>query len=94
MPLLESRISAVPPVCNPIAEFSRLAALDVVLVFTADVLDVAELDDEPVVPLPPDVLVEDEEDAPDEVLEPPPEAEVGVVGWKKLLPAPNPTLPA
>lgn len=64
------------------------------LVFAADVLDVAELDEELVVLLLPDVLVEDEEDEPDEVLEAPPEAEVGVVGWKKLLPAPNPTLAA
>jgi hypothetical protein len=65
-----------------------------VLVFAADALDVAELDEELFVPLLPDVLVEVDEEEPDEVLELLPEAEVGVVGWKKLLPAPNPTLPA
>jgi len=81
----------VLPVCRASAEFSRPTALDDVLVFVADVLDVAELAEELVVLLEPDGLVEDE---PDDVLEELPEVEAGVVGWKKLLPAPKPILAA
>jgi hypothetical protein len=91
MPLLESRVSAVLPVCRASAEFSKPTALDAVLVCVDDVLDVVELADELVVLPEPDVLVEDE---PDAVLEELPEVEAGAVGWKKLLPAPKPTLAA
>jgi hypothetical protein len=63
-----------------------------VLVFAAGVLAVAALDEELVAPLLPDV--EDDEDEPDDALEEPPVVAVGVTGWKKLLPAPNPTLAA
>ena len=43
MPLLESRVSAVLPVCSASAEFSRPTALDAVLLDVDDVLDVDEL---------------------------------------------------
>jgi hypothetical protein len=90
MPLLESRVSAVLPVCSASAEFSRPAAADAVLVF---VVDVAELELEALVALLLDVLV-DEADELDDVLEELPVVAVGVTGWKKLLPAANPTLAA
>ena len=78
MPLLESRVSAVLPVCGASAEFSRPTALDAVLLDVDDVLDVDELADALVVLLPA-ALVEDE-DEPDEVLEELPVVAVGVTG--------------
>jgi hypothetical protein len=78
MPLLESRVSAVLPVCSASAEFSRPTALDAVLLDVDDVLDVDELADALVVLLPA-ALVEDE-DEPDEVLEELPVVAVGVTG--------------
>jgi len=92
----------VPEVCRPSAEFSsRLDALDEVLFDEADVPEdeVVEPDDE-LVELPlPDVLEVDEEepdaeDDPDDELAEPLVVVAGVVGVKKVLPAPKPTLAA
>jgi len=92
----------VPEVCRPSAEFSsRLDALDEVLFDEADVPEdeVVEPVDE-LVELPlPDVLEVDEEepdaeDDPDDELAEPLVVVAGVVGVKKVLPAPKPTLAA
>ena len=92
----------MPEVCRPSAEFSsRLDALDEVLFDEADVPEdeVVEPDDE-LVELPlPDVLEVDEEepdaeDDPDDELAEPLVVVAGVVGVKKVLPAPKPTLAA
>jgi hypothetical protein len=91
----------VPEVCKASAEFSsRLVALDDVLFDEADVLEdeVVELVDElEELPVPDVVDVEEEpedEGEPDDELEDPPDGDVGAVGWKKLLPVPNPILAA
>ena len=92
----------MPEVCRPSAEFSsRLDALDEVLFDEADVPEdeVVEPVDE-LVELPlPDVLEVDEEepdaeDDPDDELAEPLVVVAGVVGVKKVLPAPKPTLAA
>ena len=77
-PLLASRISAVPALCRASAEFRK--GFDV-LAF--EVVDVLVFDVE-----------EELEDELDDELEELLDVDCGAVGGKKLLPAPNPILPA
>ena len=83
-PLLASSISAVPVLCSASAEFRRSVAEAVAALVVVD--ELVELVD----PVPEELDVADEldEEVSDELLDV--EAGVGAVGWKKLLPAPNP----
>ncbi|MGA9321888.1 MAG: hypothetical protein WBW06_12620 [Xanthobacteraceae bacterium] len=93
-PLADNSVSAVLPVCRASAEFSKKLApeVDELVVDDADELDDELVEpDEP--PVPEELDVPDEPDVvdePDAVEEP----EEGAVGWKKVLPTPNPKLPA
>ncbi len=84
-PLLASRISAVPLLCSASAELRN----GFVEVDFAEVVEpLAEL-------LVLDVEVElDEEDEPDDELDELADVDVGAVGVKRVLPAPNPILGA
>jgi hypothetical protein len=82
--LLASRVSAVEPVCRASAEFVKgFVEAD----FVEVVDELAEL-------LVLDVEEELADEALDDELEELLDAGVGAVGWKKVLPAPNPILAA
>jgi hypothetical protein len=83
-PLLASRISAVALLCSASAEFRK--GFEVVVFEVVDaLLELVVLDvDEEL----------DDEDELDDALEELPDVDCGLVGWKKLLPAPNPILRA
>jgi hypothetical protein len=90
--LLASSVSAVPVLCSARAEFSKKLAVEVadVPVDDVDVVEDELVDEfEELEELP--ALEEfDVVDAPDVV----DELEEGVVGWKKVLPEPNPKFAA
>jgi hypothetical protein len=98
-PLLDNSVSAVLPVCRASAEFSRKLAVELpaVVVDEFDVLvdEFDALEDEPAdafedveeLPVPEELDVGDVPDVADG-------SEEAAVGWKKVLPAPNPTFAA
>jgi len=94
----------VLPVCSASAEFNRKLAVELVdvLVDDPDALEdepVDEFDELEELPLPEELDVVDEpveelDEPVEELDEPVEELDEGVIGWKKVLPEPNPTFAA